>query len=124
MFLENNRDLDEARVKLLIDLGRILEAAGVHAQNGNMLKAVEILAVPATYSVDHVRPTIEYLLTGLRRSLTLGILPASSPIASKLLARTDRLEKSAMTAQEVDEVSPSRTLDRRVLHPAPLACNV
>lgn len=118
MFLENNRDLDEARVKLLIDLDRILEAAGVHAQNDKLLKAVEILTAPATYSVDHVRPTIEYLLTGLRRSFTLGILPASSPIASKLLARTGRLEKSAMTTQEVDEVIPSRPLDRRVLHPS------
>jgi hypothetical protein len=109
-FLENH-GLDEARVELLIDLGRIPEAAEILAKRGNMLKAVEILSAPATYSVDHVRPMIEYLLTGLRRGLTLGVLPISSPIASKLLVRAGRLDKSAMTKKEADEVSPSHPFD-------------
>ena len=105
-FLEEY-DLDEARVELLIDLGRILKAAAVHAKNGDMLKAVRLLSAPATYSVDHVRPTIEYLLIGLRRGLTLGVPPISSPVVSKLLVWADQLDKSAMTEQEVDEVGLS-----------------
>ena len=101
-FLEDY-DLDEARVMLLMELGRTLKAAEIHAKNNNMLKAVETL-ISSAHSVDHVRPTIEYLLTGLRRTLALGVLPASSPTASKLLALADRLKKSAMMEQEIDEV--------------------
>jgi hypothetical protein len=123
-FLEN-QDLDEARVELLTDMGRIRDAAGVHAKNGNMLKAVELLNAPATYNADYVRPTIEYLLTGLRRALTIGVLPISSPIASKLLVRADRLDKSAMTKQEVNEVSASRSFNWRALDTlAPPVCDV
>ena len=117
MFLEKHTTLDDARVKLLIDLGRILEAARVYAKNGNILKAVKILSAPATYSVDHARPMIEYLLTGLHRSLTLGILSASSPTASKLLIHADRLDRSVMTKQEIYEVSPSHPFNLRALHP-------
>jgi len=101
-FLENH-DLEEARVELLMQFGRTLEAAEVHAKNGNMLKAVEILTASA-HRVSHVRPTIEYLLTGLRRDLTLGAPPIFNSTASKLLALADQLERSAMTKQEVDEV--------------------
>ena len=122
-FLESC-DLDEARIELLIDLGRIREAAGVHAKNGDMLGAVQVLTAPTTHSVDHVRPMIEYLLTGLRRGLTLGMIPKSSPSTSKLLGYADRLDKSVMTEQEVDEVSSFRSLDRWVSHLAPPACNI
>ena len=101
-FLEEY-DLDEARVKLLMELGRVLKAAGIHAKNGDMLKAVEILTASA-HNVDHARPAIEYLLTGLRRTLTLGVLPTSSPIGSKLLVFADRVNKNAMMEQEIDEV--------------------
>ena len=122
-FLEDY-DLDEARIELLIDLDRILEAAGIHAKNGDMLKAVILLSAPATYSADHVRPTIEYLLMGLRRGLTLGVLPTSSPAVSRLLVHADRLDKSAMTEQEVDEVGLSfySVSGSHIL--APPACNV
>ena len=116
-FLEKRPDLDNARVKLLIDLGRILEAADIYAKNGNMLKAVKILSAPATYSTDHARRTIEYLLTGLRRSLTFGVHPGSSPTASKLLGYADRLDRSVMTKQEIDEVSPAYPFHQWVLHP-------
>ena len=121
-FLEK-RDLDEARIKLLIELNRIVEAAGIHAKNGDMLKAVQTLSAPAIRSVDYVRPTIEYLLAGLWRSLTIGMLATPNTIASKLLARKDALEKSAMTGQEVDEVSPPHSFNQR-LTPAPPACDV
>ena len=122
-FLDNH-NLDEARIKLLVDLGRILEAAKIHAKNGDMLKAVEILSAHATHRVSYVRPTIEYLLTGLRRGLTLGVLPTSSSTASKLLARAGRLDKNAITEQELDEVSPPYPFNLRLSHPGPPACDV
>ena len=114
-FLEDY-DLDEARLKLLMELGRVTKAAAIHAKNGNILKAVEVLTA-STCSVDHVRPTIEYLLIGLRQSLTLGVLPASSPTASKLLVYADQLDKGAMTEPEINEVSPFHPFVRQVLHP-------
>lgn len=122
-FLEDY-NLDEARIKLLIDLGRIREAAGVHAKNGDMLKAVQVLNAPATYSVDHVRPTIGYLLTALRRGLTLEVLPIDNPIIPKLLGYANRLDKSAMTEQEVDEVSSFYPFDWWVSYLTPPACDV
>jgi len=54
-FLENH-NLDEAHTKLLTNLGRILEAAGIHAKNGDMLKAVRLLSAPATYSASPEHP--------------------------------------------------------------------
>ena len=119
-----DHNLDEARIKLLIDLGRIVEAAAVHAKNGDMLKAVMLLSAPATYSVDHVRPMINHLLAGLRQGLTLGVPPTSNPMTSKLLVRADQLDKTAMTDKELDEVSFYPPCDRQILRPAPLACNV
>ena len=95
--------LDEARTELLIELGRVPEAAGIYAKNGDMLKAVEILTASA-HNIHHVRPAIEYLLTGLRRTLTLGILPMASAAASKLLVIADQLDTSFVTEQEVGEV--------------------
>ena len=104
-FLEDY-DLDEARVKLLEELGSILEAARIHAKNGDLFRAAEILTTSA-HSVDHARPAIKYLLTGLWRNSTIGVLPTSDPISLKLLRLGDRLDKSAMTKQEVDEVCRS-----------------
>ena len=121
-FLEDY-DLDEARLKLLMELGRVTKAAAIHAKNGNILKAVEVLTA-SVHGVDHARPMIEYLLTGLRQSLTLGVLPTSNSTASKLLVYTDKLDSGAMTEQEVNEVSPSHPFDRRVLHLTPPARNV
>ena len=103
--------LDDADVTLLIDSGRIREAAEIHARNGNMLEAVEILTA-SSRGVDHVRPTIEYLLTGLRQGLTFGVLPTPSSITSRLLVIADQLDKSAMTEGEIDEVSPSHSFNR------------
>ena len=106
-FLENRADLNDAHARMLIDLGRICDAAEIYAKNSNTLKAVKILSEPTTYSVNHVRPMINYLMTGLWRDLSLGMPPASSSTASKLLAYADRLDESAMSEQEIDEVSPS-----------------
>jgi len=113
-----DHNLDEACIKLLTHLGRIVEAAAIHAKNDDMLEAVKLLSVPATYSVDHIRPMINYLLTGLRRGLTLGVPPTSNPITSKLFARTDRLDHTAMTDKELYEVSPYPSFDPRVLRPS------
>jgi len=121
-FLEDY-DLDEARVKLLMELGRVTKAAAIHAKNGNILKAVEILTASGL-SVDHVRHAIEYLLTGLRRSLTLGVLPASNSTASKLLVYADKLDEGAITEQEANEVSlPIHSISGSYTL-APPACNV
>jgi hypothetical protein len=113
-FLEDY-ELDEARLKVLMELGRVTKAAAIHVKNGNIVKAVEILTA-STRSVDHMRPAIEYLLTGLRQSLTFGVLPASSPTASKLLVYADQLDKGAMTEQETEEVCPSYPFGPRVSH--------
>lgn len=115
--------LDDAHVALLIDSGRIREAAEIHARNGNMLEAVEILTTSA-HSVDHVRPTIEYLLTGLRQSLTFGVLPTPSSIASRLLVIADQLDKSAVTEGEIDEVGHSHSFNWWTYIVVPSACNV
>ena len=111
-------DLDEARVKLLEELGRVFEAADIHVKNGDILKAVEVLTTSATHNVDHVGPVIDFLLTEIWRDLTLGILPTSDSVVSELLRFADRLDKSAMTEQEIDEVSPSHPSNLRVLHPS------
>jgi hypothetical protein len=109
-FLEDY-DLDEARAEMLKGSGRVLESAGIHAKEGDMLKAVETLTT-STHRVEHVRPTIEYLLTGLWRGLTFGVPPASTPIVSELLGLADRLDGNAMRKQEADEVSPFHPFDR------------
>jgi len=103
-----------------------LEVADIHAKNRDVLGAVEILITSqAARSADYVQlSTIECILTGLRRSLTLGVPPASSPTASKLLAYADKLDNGAMTEQEVDEVSPSHPFNLQVLYLAPPARNV
>ena len=118
-FLEDY-GLDEARVKVLEEFGRIPEAADIHAKNGDILKAVEMLTASAAHNVDHVRPAIELVLTGLRRDLTLDVLPTSNPIVPKLLRFANWLGKNVMMKQEVDEVSPSHPFhpfNRRVLYP-------
>jgi hypothetical protein len=112
-FLEEY-DLDEARVKLLIRLGRVLKVAEIYAKDGDMLKAVEILSASSARNIDHARQMTKYLLTGLQRGFTFGVLPKSDSVALKLLTPTDRLNRSAMTVQEADEVSPSHPFIRRV----------
>lgn len=107
-FLED-QDLNEARIKLLLELGRFLEVAAIYAKDGDILRAVETLNTSAACGVDLVRQTIEYLLIGLRRSFTLGVTPSStSPTASRLLELADKLDKAAATEQELNEVSFSR----------------
>ena len=115
-FLEDH-GLDEAHIKLLRELGRILEAARIHAGNGDMLKAVEMLTAPTARNVDRMQPMIEYLLTGLRQGLTLGVLPTSNSVVSKLLVLAGRLDKSTMTGQEANEVSLFHPFDLRVSYP-------
>ena len=114
VFLEDY-DLDEARAELLIHFGRILDTAATHARDGDMLKAVEMLSTSAPYNVDHARQMIKYLLTGLQRGLTLGVVPKLSSIASQLLTLVDRLNKSAIRKQEANEVSPLHPFTWRVL---------
>ena len=115
MFLQDY-DLDEARAKLLEKLDKVLEAADIHAKSGNTLKAVEMLTTPDTHSVDHMRRAIEYLLTGLRQDLTLGVLPTTNLTSVKLLRLAERLDKSAMTEQEVNEVRSFHSSSPRALH--------
>ena len=69
-----------------------------------MLKAVETLTASTVHSVDHMRPAIEYLLTGLWRGMTFGA-PTPGPTVSELLGFVGKLERSAMTKQQVNEVS-------------------
>ena len=117
-------DLDEARAKMLKESGNILESARIHAKKGDMLKAVETLTASTILGVDRVRPTIEYLLTGLRRGLTLEMLPTSAPAVPGLLGFVDRLDRSAMTEQEANEVSfPIHSGDKSDTLPSP-ACDV
>lgn len=111
-FLEDY-DLDEARAEMLKESGKVLESARVHAEEGDMLKAVETLTSSAVHNVDHARPTIEYLLTGLWRGLTFGVLPTSTPIVPELLGLADRLDRTAMTKQEIDEASHSHLPNRK-----------
>lgn len=97
--------MDDARAKMLKESGRVLESAEIHANEGDMLKAVETLTDSAVHNGEHARTTIEYLLAGLWRGLTFGVLPTSTPIVSELLALASKLDRRAMTKQEVDEVS-------------------
>ena len=115
-FLEDHTELDDARILLLTGMGRILEVAEIHANSGNMLKAVRALIKPADYRGNHARPAIEYLLAGIRSELTFGALPDSCQTVPKLLRCEDQLEKNLMTEQEIDEVRSPNSLDRRVLH--------
>jgi len=113
-FLEDY-DMDEARAKVLIQLGRISDAAQIHAKNGDMLKAAETLDTSTIRSTENLRLMAKCIITGLRRSLTLGVVPKSGSIASKLLVLADRLDKNAMKEQEVHEVSaPHYSIGRRV----------
>lgn len=122
-FLEDY-ELDEARIKLLKGLNRIPEAAEIIANNGNALKAVEMLTASAVHNFDHVQPAAEHLLTGLWGGLTLEVLPASNPIVSKLLVLADRLNKSTMTEKEDNEVSLLLHSIRGSNARAPPACDV
>ena len=116
-----DRELDEAWVKLLMELGRVPEAADVHAKKGELLKAIETLNASATRSAEHVRRIIQYLLAGLWRGFTFGFtITRSSPSATlqKLLALADELDESAKMEKGFDEVSPSfYSVSGRILHP-------
>ena len=115
-FLEDY-GLDEAHVKLLGELDRIPEAADIHAQNGDILKAVGMLTASAVHNVDHARPAIKFVLAGLRQDLTLRAPPTQNSIVSKLLGFANRLDKSVMTKQDIDEVRSSHPFGWWVLHP-------
>ena len=103
-------ELDEARIKLLTEQDRVLEAADIHAKNGKLLKAIETLNVSATRSAEHVRRIIQYLLAGLRRGFTFGFAMTPSPPSAtlqKFLALADGIDESAKMERGFDEVSPS-----------------
>lgn len=121
-FLEDY-DLDEARAEMLKDSGRVLESAEIHANEGDMLKAVETLATSSVHNDDRARPMIEYLLAGLWRGLTFGVLPTSTPIVLELLQFADKLDRTAMTKQEADEASRSHIFIWQALPYVP-ACYV
>lgn len=101
--------MGEMRAEMLKESGRVLESAEIHANEGDMLKAVETLTAPAVHSEENARPTIEYLLTGLWRGLAFGTLPNPASVTSELLRFADKLDREAMTKQEVDEVRYSRS---------------
>lgn len=103
-FLEGS-DLDGARIQLLLELGRILEVAVIHAKNGDMLKTAKTLGISTARGVGVVRGIIEYLFTRLRRGFTFGTTPSStSSTISSLLALVDQLDRSAMMEKELHEV--------------------
>jgi len=99
-------------VEIITQHSNALEVTDIHAKNSDMLKVVEVLITSqAAHSADYMRLTIKYLLTGLWQCLTLGVPPASSPTALKLLVYADmKLDNGAMTEQEVDEVSLSHPI--------------
>ena len=110
----DDQDLDEAHAKVLLELGRVLDAADFYAKKGRMLRAVETLAVSAARSVGRERRMIEYLLAGLRRGFTFGTPPSFiGATISRLLVLADQLDKSAMTEQETHEVSSSHSFSRQ-----------
>ena len=112
-------ELDEAHTKLLTELGRVLEAAAIYAKKGDLVKAVETLSASATHHVDHAQQILQYLLTGLRRSFTLGITitQTTSSTISRLLVLADQLHKSAEMKQGFDEVRSSHSFSGRIFQP-------
>ena len=103
----DDRDLDEIRVKLLVELNRVLEAAAIHAENGDMLKAVETLSTSTARGADFVQRMTEYLLTALRPSFTLGMTTAPLPAGStvpRLLMLADQLDQATVPEKEFNEV--------------------
>jgi hypothetical protein len=113
-----DRKLEEARVKLLTELDRVLEAAEIHAKNRKLVQAIETLSASTTRSAKHEQQMIEYLLRGLRRGFTLGMTPtpSTSPTLFKLLALVDRLDESATAGQGFDEVRSPRPYGGWALH--------
>ena len=109
--------LEEARAELLEESDRIAEAADIHARNGDMLKAVEMLIKSSASNIDHARLAIEFLLTGLWKWLTLGVSPTANPAILGLLRLTVRLNRRTMTEQEADEVSHYDPFGWQVVHP-------
>lgn len=115
-FLED-WDLDEARIKLLLEQNRILEASAVHAGKGDVLKAVEMLSTVTARDVDVVRRMVKYLLTGLRPGFTLETTPSSfDSTISRLLVLADQLDKATVAEQGFDEVGTSHPLNREITH--------
>ena len=118
-FLEN-KGLEEAHIQLLAELGKVLELSAIHAKNGHMLKAAEVLNASTARGTEHVRQMTKYLLVGLRQGFTIGIGPSeldASPTLSRLLELTDQLDKSAMAEKVSNEVSSSYPFRLHVLQP-------
>jgi len=90
---------------------KYVAAACMYQEGGYFGEMEGLITSQAAHSADYMQLTIKYLLTGLWHSLTLGVPPASSPTALKLLVYADmKLDNGAMTEQEVDEVSLSHPI--------------
>lgn len=109
-FLEDY-DLDEARATVFQSRGKTLEAAEAHAKDGRVLEAVGVLLEPSVPSIEESRMAIHYALAGLWKRMSFGTRFRKSDTATlSLLQISSRLDPSAMTEDEVDEVRSIRSL--------------
>lgn len=104
VFLEDY-DLDEARATMLRSRGKTLEAAEAHAKDGRILEAVGVLLEHPAPSIEESKMAIRYVLAGLWKRMSFGMgFRRSDTITATLLEISFRLDPSAMTEDEVDEV--------------------
>lgn len=110
-FLEDY-DLDEARATVFHSRGKALEAAEAHAKDGRVLEAVGVLLEHNAPSIKELRMAIFYVLAGLWKRISFGIrFRKSDTTTINLLQLSSRLDPSAMTVDEVDEVRRVPSLD-------------
>ena len=104
VFLEDY-DLDEARATVLQSRGKALEAAEAHAREGRVLEAVGVLLKSRTPSIKESKMAIRYVLAGLWKRMSFGVrFRRSDTTTMSLLEISFKLDPSAMTVDEVDEV--------------------
>lgn len=104
VFLEDY-DLDEARATMLRSRGKPLEAAEAHARDGKVLEAVEVLLECDAPSIEESKMAVRYVLAGLWKRMSFGIRFRKSDVdTTSLLQISPRLDPSAMTEDQVDEV--------------------
>ncbi|KAF9647525.1 hypothetical protein BDM02DRAFT_3187952 [Thelephora ganbajun] len=110
VFLEDY-DLDEARATVFQSRGKALEAAEAHAKDGRVLEAVEVLLERAAPSTKESRMAVRYVLAGLWKRMSFGVgFRKSDTSTTSLLQISFRLDSSAMTDDEVDELSMFKSI--------------
>jgi hypothetical protein len=104
-------DLDEARATMLQSRGKALEAAEAHAKDGRVIEAVRVLLESSVPSIEESRMAIRYVLAGLWKRMSFGVrFSRSNATTASLLEISYKLDSSAMTEDQVDEVRPARPL--------------